>query len=229
MISSCQKELNFDDTLTGQSKGSLKKDTTDCYPSTVQGEYIVDSALNSTNFIDLQVNVTTTGYYVIYSDTVNGYYFRGNGTFGNVGLNSVRLYGYGTPEHSQPDPFIIRYDTSLCIVDVDVTTTGIQAVYTFGGAGGTCSNVSLGGTYTMGTALNSTNTAQVDLQISTPGNYSITTTQVNGVIFSATGEFLDTTPSTVTLTGSGTPVASGTFNFPLLGNGTSCAFSVTFQ
>lgn len=229
LITSCQKELEFDDLGTGVSAGSLKKDTTfDCFPVSVNGQYTTDSALTNDNFIDVQVNITVPGTYTIQSDTVNGYSFRGTGTLGAPGINTVRLYGTGTPILPNTDPFIISYDTSFCVVDVNVDPSGVDAVYTLTGAGGTCTGAIVNGTYMTGVALDATNMAQLALQITTPGNYSITTTQINGVMFSASGTFTDTTPQSVILTGQGVPVASGPFTFPVLGNGTSCAFSVTF-
>jgi len=229
LIVSCQKELNFDDLGSGTSVGTLKKDTTfDCFPVSVNGQYTTDSALTADNFIDVQVNISVTGAYTIQSDTVNGYSFKGTGILGAPGINTVRLYGTGTPILPTLDPFIIRYDTSFCFVDVNVDPSGVDAVYTFTGAGASCTSPVFSGVYMAGTPLDATNTVQVALQITTPGNYSITTTQINGVIFSASGTFTDTTPQSVILTGQGVPVASGPFTFPLLGNGTSCAFSLTF-
>lgn len=228
LITSCQKELNFDDT-SGASSGSLKKDTSDCLPSTVHGEYITGSLLTADNYIEVQVNVNVTGTYTIQSDTVNGYTFRDSGRFGNPGLNTVRLYGTGKPILPGLHSFIIRYDTSICIIDVNAVAAGADAEYTFAGAGATCTGTVLGGTYMQDVALSAANTATVSLQITMPGNYFITTTSVNGVIFSASGTFTDISQTTVVLTAQGTPAASGTFNYALLGNGTGCAFSVTFD
>lgn len=228
LITSCQKELNFEDTI-GTSSGSLKKDSSDCLPSAVAGQYITDSALSGSNYIDVQVDVRFPGSYVIYSDTSNGFSFRDSGNFGTPGLNTVRLLGTGTPLLPGTHSFIIRYDTSVCIIDVEVQPAGANAVYTFAGAGGTCTGAVLSGTYMEGLPLTANNTAVVSIDITAIGNYSISSTQVNGVTFTATGVFNDTAQTTVTLTAQGTPLAAGTFNFALLGNGSSCAFSVTFD
>ena len=86
VLCSCQKELNFEE-VSGTAIGGLKYDTAshDCYPITVNGQYVVDSALDSDNFIDVQVNISATGNYSIHSDTTNGYFFSGTGYVGNIG------------------------------------------------------------------------------------------------------------------------------------------------
>jgi hypothetical protein len=64
ILCSCQKELNFEE-INGTAIGGLNYDTAthECYPSTVNGQYVVDSVLDSDNFIDIQVNITATGEY----------------------------------------------------------------------------------------------------------------------------------------------------------------------
>jgi hypothetical protein len=229
IISSCQKELNWD--LNAQSQGTLKADTltSECLPSSVHGVYQNDSTLTNDNYIDVQVNVTSAGIYSINSDTVNGYSFHGNGTFGQTGINTVRLYGSGTPQLPGMNTFIISYNNSYCIIDVEVVAQNgtPNAVYTLGGAGATCTGAVASGTYMQGLVLTSSNTVSVNVSVSTAGQYTMNTNTVNGVSFSASGLFaLGTTG--VTLTGTGTPQAAGTFNYALTGAGSTCSYSVTF-
>jgi len=225
---SCQKELNFD--LNGISKGTLKADSaTNCLPSTVNGVYKADSTLGAENYIDVQVDVDLTGAYIISSDTVNGYVFKGTGNFGNTGLNTVRLYGSGKPLLQGVNTFIVRYDSSFCLIDVNVIAGNAppDAVYTFGGAGGTCTGSSSSGTYMASLPTTATNTVTVSVTVTSPGAYSISTTALNGVSFSGTGTFT-TASTTATLTATGTPLAAGTFNYPVTGSGSTCSFSVTY-
>ena len=212
LIISCQKELNFD--LNGVSVGTLKDSLLQCNPSTVNGVYKVDSILGIENYIDVQVDVDVTGTYTVVSDTVNGYSFKCTGTFGNVGLNTVRIYGSGKPVLEGVNTFIVSYDSSFCLIDVNVIAgnTPPDAVYTLGGAGGTCTGSSLSGTYMEGLPLTPLNTATVAITVTTPGAYDISTTSLNGVSFSATGT-LALGNTSITLTGTGTPLAAGTFNF----------------
>jgi hypothetical protein len=228
-FSSCQKELYFD--LGGIATGVLKTDSAglECLPSTVYGTYQADSALGIGNYMDVQVDVSQVGSYTITSDTINGIYFIGTGTFGNAGLNTVRLYGAGVPQFEGITTFIITFGTSSCLVDVEILsgTTNANAVFTFGDAAGNCTGVNTSGTYMEGLAMNAANTARVDINVTSPGTYSITTPSVNGVQFTATGT-LGLANTTVLLTATGTPLASGTFVYPVTGAGNSCSFSVTY-
>jgi hypothetical protein len=51
----------------------------------------------------------------------------------------------------------------------------------------------------------------VSVNIISPGNYTISTQQINGISFLASGTFTTTGIQSVQLNGSGTPIASGTF------------------
>lgn len=231
ILNSCQKELNFD--YTAQSNGTLKSDagSGDCLPITIHGDYQSDSALINSNYIDVQVDVTSLGQYEIYSDTINGYFFRGTGRFGMRGLNTVRLYGFGRPSRVGVDAFTIHYknNTSSCVADIEVVPRIAinNAVYSLGGAGGSCSGAILNGTYVQGLALASNNTLVLNITLTSPGAYSISTPTINGVTFSGSG-FLSAGATTVTLFGTGTPLSSGIYYFPVTGAGSSCNFSVSF-
>lgn len=126
-IVSCQKEKSFEQGKL--SSGSLQDSVGDCLSKTVSGNYIAAKTLTDSNFIDVDVNVTQTGRYTIYTDTVNGYFFRAAGTFSKAGLNTVRLKGSGTPGIAGTDDFFIYYDSSFC----DLSVTVVDA----SGGGGT--------------------------------------------------------------------------------------------
>src|SRR5688572_21292967 len=81
-ITSCQKELSFENGGT-PSEGTLQSDLTgECLPKTVEGIYEAGTPLvGTTNYIDVEVNVITPGSYTIYSDTLNGIFFRATGVF----------------------------------------------------------------------------------------------------------------------------------------------------
>ena len=91
-FTACQKEVSYE-TGSTPSAGSLQSDVAgDCLPKTLAGVYEEAKPLDpSTNFLDVQVNVTKAGSYTIYTDTLNGTYFRATGTFASAGTNTVRL------------------------------------------------------------------------------------------------------------------------------------------
>lgn len=128
LLFSCQKELSYE---TGQkSKGSLQSSAGDCLPKTVNGTYTAGTALTDSNTIDVTVNVTQTGTYTIYTDTLNGYYFKAVSSFATSGSNTVHLKGYGKPLAPGTNTFTVTYDTSFCTVSVTVGGTGTGPVST---------------------------------------------------------------------------------------------------
>lgn len=224
---SCQKELSF--TTSGVSEGTLKIDGIgDCLPATINGIYKVDTVLNNTNYIDVQVNVTVIGTYGIKSDTVNGYSFKGSGTLGVGGVNTVRLYGSGKPIVSGLNVFTIRYGSSICTIDINVIGTGTNvSVFTLGGTPGTCSGVIVNGTYTAGVALSASNSVTLTVNVTIPGTYALGAASVNGMLFANTGVFTGIGVQTVTLNGLGTPQNAGIFNVVATNIVSTCTFSIT--
>jgi hypothetical protein len=64
LLIGCQKEVTFENS-GGSSKGSLQSVSGDCFPKTVNGVYNANTALNATNTLTVQVNVTVPGTYVV--------------------------------------------------------------------------------------------------------------------------------------------------------------------
>lgn len=122
LIVSCQKEKSFE--LGNPSKGSLQDSLGDCLSKAVAGNYIAAKPLIDSNYIDVTVNVTQPGRYTVYTDTVNGYYFRATGNFASAGPATVRMQGIGTPSVVGSDDFIIFYDSTYCTVTVTVLPAG---------------------------------------------------------------------------------------------------------
>jgi hypothetical protein len=78
--------------ITIRAAGSLAKDSNgNCLPVLINGNYVADSTVSDENFITVDVNVTSPGSYVIYTDTLNGYSFKALGNFTNTGINKVKL------------------------------------------------------------------------------------------------------------------------------------------
>jgi hypothetical protein len=224
----CLKEHSLENG-SSPSEGTLQDDGTgDCLPKTVAGAYVAGTALvSTTNYIEVQVDVTTVGSYTIYTDTVNGMYFRGSGFFTITGLNTVRLSGYGTPLLPAISNFVISYGTSGCTIAV--TVSGSLAVFTLDGAPGGCMGAAVAGTYTAGTLLTSANTVTINVNVITAGAYNISTAISNGIIFNGWGIFTVTGNQAIVLSAAGsTPVtASTTTSIPVTTPGSACNFNVT--
>jgi hypothetical protein len=99
-----------------------------------------------------------------------------------------------------------------------------SAVYTFGGGGGNCTSAVVNGTYEVGVPLDASNTVVVQVNVTTAGTYNVSTISLNGISFTGTGTFSAAGIQFMTLTGSGTPLANGTFSY-IPGNA-GCIFSV---
>lgn len=224
-FSACQKELYFD--YSGSSDGSLLAELSfECKGDSIHGNYYKDSSLSAENYIDVIADVTIVGQYQIFSDTVNGIYFRGDGVFQSLGLNTVRLRGYGTPINSGFTQFKILYNSTYCHTAVFVENIiSDNAVIDFQGQPNTCSGAVLNGTSMQGLSFSSNNTATINISVVTPGNYSITTPMVNGVSYTASG-YANLGDNTIVLTGSGTPTLSGIYNYPVVFGNNTCTFSV---
>ncbi len=210
---------------TISSSGVLGDSSGNCKPVTVNGSYIPGTALTAANYVQVQITVAKVGAYSITSDTLNGVSFSKIGTFTSTGSQTVTLNGVGTPVIAGEQAFVIKYGNSQCSFKVNF---GPPATGTLGGGGGTCTPFAVAGNYQEAIPLNSSNTVQLQVSIIAPGTYDIVTNTVNGVSFSASGNFPSTGPQTVTLTGTGTPLASGAQNFSVTFGPGTCSFSITF-
>ncbi len=230
LMIACQKELSNEKGKGTPSDGSLQSGTTgDCLGSVVNGTYKKDTVLNSTNYVDVKVDVNTAGSYVVSSDTLNGFYFRAAGTFSATGTNTVRLQGNGKPVAAGTNIFTVTYDSTQCTFSVTTLPGGGggTSVFTLAGTPGNCTPGTVAGIYSAGTALNNTNTVTIQVDVTTVGTYSIVTSTVGGMTFSASGTFAATGTQNITLIGSGTPTSAGTFTFPITAGSSNCSFGVT--
>lgn len=97
------------------------------------------------------------------------------------------------------------------------------------GTGSACLETSLYGLYQLGTALDSSNKVQLEVSVIDLGGWSVITDTVNGYSFAGNGIFFSGGAQTITLYGSGTPLAGQTDQFTATGSnaGGACVFSVT--
>lgn len=228
LMNSCQKEFSLENS-NNPSQGSLQDDGTgNCLPETVVGAYIATTSLiPDSNKIQVTVNVTKTGSYTIYSDTLNGYYFKGTGVFTTLGVTQVTLKGNGTPLASGVNNFLVTYDSTACSIPVSVLPAGTgPSSFTLAGTPGNCTGAIVNGTYATGVALGVNNTVTITVNVATIGTYNISTT-FQGMTFSGSGAFTTTGVQTVTLNGSGTPTTGGANTVPITAGSSSCNFQVT--
>ena len=225
---------NFSITVFGAGGGfgtalyTLGGSPGNCSVSSINGNYITGLPMAASNRVEMTVNVNAAGTYIINTPTVNGVNFSVNKTFINPGIQNIFLDATGTPLVGNTFNYLVTNGATNCDFSITYATVIVNATFVLNGAGGNCTGASLTGTYTAGTALTASNTAVINVNVTSPGNYAIATTTVNGISFSASGTFNSYGPQQVTLTGTGTPTMAGPFNYPLSGGGGSpCMFSVT--
>jgi hypothetical protein len=207
------------------SSGVLGDSSGNCKPVTLSGTYTQGVALIGANTVQVQVTVAAAGTYSITSNTVNGVTFSNTGTFTSTGVQNVILNGSGTPLSSGVQNFTISYGNSQCAFKINF---GTAATGTLGGGGGSCTPFTIAGTYQQGIQLNASNTVQIQVTVTAPGSYNITTDTVNNVSFSNSGTFTSTGVQIITLIGSGTPLNAGAQNFAVTFGASTCNFSITF-
>jgi hypothetical protein len=127
---SCQKEYSLEQQATvGVAKGSLKDSLGNCLPDSVHGTFYNGvTPGGDTAFVEIQVNVDSTGNYRIYTDLQNGFMFADSGFFNATGTQTVRLKPIGTPILNISTNFTITFDTTACGFAVNVqdsTGTGL--------------------------------------------------------------------------------------------------------
>ena len=114
ILFSCQKEYSFegDSNNFGVSTGTLKDSSGNCQRIVVNGIYSMDTLLNSTNFLTAQINFTSTGKWLVYSDTVNGVWFIDSGYTVLTGNQTIKIRGYGRPILPIDANFTLFYKSS---------------------------------------------------------------------------------------------------------------------
>lgn len=116
----------------------------------------------------------------------------------------------------------------LNFADSNTNTPGSSngtAKYSYAGGTGTCAAAVFSGAYNKGTIVNSLNTVTVKVNVDSIGTYTLATANINGIIFSARGNFTATGEQAIILKAAGTPVASGSFNYTPGASG--CSFTIT--
>ena len=187
--------------------------TVECNLITVEGEYMIGQVLRDTHKMILEVNVASTGYWSIATNTINGYSFRGSGMFDAPGVQQIVLLGTGTPLAAGTNRFGLTTNsdtaTRTSCDNIEVTVKPIR--YTVD-----CAGVSFTGVYKQDEPVTASHTAKLSVNITATGETLIKTNTVNGVYFTSGPLSFDQLGAReVVLTAVGTPQASGTHQYVL--------------
>lgn len=226
-LTTCSFAITVFDSGLGTSLYTLGGSPGNCSISSINGNYLTGQVMTPANTVEMTVNVTGTGTYIIAGTAINGVSFGATGVFTNPGIQNIFLKATGTPSVAGSFNYPVTNATTTCNFSINYTTTVTNASFALSGSPGNCAGAMVNGTYTAGTALTASNTILLNVNVLSPGIYSMATTSVNGISFSANGTFNITGPQQIILNGTGTPTAAGIFNFPVTGGGNTCSISVT--
>lgn len=222
----CKKEYSFEGGATDKTAtGSLRSTSGNCHTAIVNGVYKQDSALDNTNSVVITVHFTSPGQYKIFTDTQNGFYFQDSSYITDTGYIQVTLKAKGKPAVAQTTNFSVVFDTSTCSFSVPVIGA-TPATYTLAGSPNACANFIVKGSYNVGQVLSSLNTVALQVNVTSIGSYSISTSAVNGMTFSASGNFTNTGLQQVLLQAVGRPQVAGNNVIPVSVGSSTCNFTI---
>jgi len=183
--SQCKFNVTVTATVAGGAVFTLGGSPGTCSGVLLGGTFMTGIAMTAANTAQMIVNVTTIGSYSVSTTTVNGVSFAASGNFTATGVQNINLTATGTPAAAGAFNYPVTSGSSNCTFSVTYLPSGPPAVYTLAGDPGVCTPATVNGTYTVGTALNSSNTIGIQVNVTTAGYYSINTNTVGGMKFTA--------------------------------------------
>jgi hypothetical protein len=228
----CQKEYSYEGgPVSGTSSGTALYTFVGagaaCSGAMIHGNYYAGIALDATNTVQLQVDVTVIGTYNLSTLTVNGIKFSGSGNFSLTGIQTISLTGTGSPAAEGSYIFHTPATSNCSFIIVVAKAPVVQANFILSGAPDACNTASVKGNYFSGVDLTASNTVTIEVDVSSAGAYTIKTDTIDGFSFSASGNFINTGVQMVTLTGSGTPDIPRNLTFTPRSRSSGCTFPVT--
>ena len=166
----------------------------------------------------ITANVTSVGTYSIRTNTVNGVYYTGSGTFSGTGNQPVVLTAVGTPLLVGTNNYTLN-GTPSCSFSVstrDGSSNGTAQV-----SGYNCSGADAG-SLTVGIPVSGVSRT-ITANVVAAGTYNISITNA-GITFAASGTFAGTGNQPIILTATGTPTHAGTQTFAINLTG-GCSFN----
>lgn len=114
-IVACEKETSIDGNGNiNFATGSLLDSAGNCQNIAVNGKYGKDTVLTAFHNVVAQVTFTTTGNFVIYTDTVNGIYFYAKGYAYTVGTQPITISGFGKCFADTTATYTLHLANSTC-------------------------------------------------------------------------------------------------------------------
>jgi len=148
--------------------------------------------------------------------------------FNNKGLLPPRLTTAQRNAIENPAEGLTIYNTDIkCLEFYAGTGNGWYCPCSISLGTINCESIVVNGEYEVGVPLAASNSVSISITPTRAGAYNITSNTVNGFQFSKSGTFANTLTQTVTLNGSGTPLAAGTTAITVSYGASSCTFTTT--
>ena len=175
---------------------------------------------------EVDFGLATVSKSLFQSDLISGE-FTVNIT--NITSNTVSGTFSGTADDSTGAAVQVVQGNFASTIDLTNNVSGGSSVGTLGTTAGACTPATVSGTYTQNVTMGAGNTVQIEVNVTTPGTYSITTDNVNGVIFSGSGNFTSTGIQSVILSGTGTPTGTGAKTYTITYGSNNCIFNIVYN
>lgn len=195
-----------------------------CTGSVVSGSYYKGTPLTSANTVTATVYVSSAGSFNVSTNSVHGIAFAATGNFTDTGFQSIILTGSGIPDTTGTLTIAVP-GAQGCFFTIDVTIEP-PAGFILSGEPDDCESPLIGGDYIVGTQMRSTDTMRINVLVTSPGDYSVSTDTVDGISFAAAGRFTAAGNQTITLLATGTPNEAGIQYFRLTAGASQCSFTV---
>jgi len=223
VFSKCIKEYSYEGGK-GTSGYIFVGSPDSCTNPVISGNYYAGDTLDERNTITLLVDVIRPGTYLIQTNIADGITFSATGTFFDSGRQVLVLTGSGVPDTT--GDFIIQIPgTNGCYFTIMVREAP-KAVYTLAGEPQDCTNPIIKGEYVQNGGTTGLNTVTLNVSVTAPGTYNITTDTVDGISFSASGVFEATGDQQVVLEAAGDIGDIGFQELTVTAGASECSFIV---
>ena len=165
----CKKALSYETPggVNSIAKGTLQDSMGNCMVIIAKGTYQTSNSLTDSNYLLVTLNITSTGKYVVSSDSGNGFWFKDSGYVLNPGLQTVKVKGYGKPLLPVVTVKTVTFDSSSCQVSINCGQLPLATNTDY-----FPTTIGSSWTYFTGTNLNDYFTATVSNLYTTIGNYA---------------------------------------------------------
>lgn len=195
-----------------------------CMNSKLLGKYVATHLLDTSNKVEIMLNVLTAGSYDIKTQFINGYSFSASGLFETTGPHTITLTGEGWCENKGVNSFVVTSSASTCSFEVNVMSD--EAVFKLNTLAGKCMDYIVSGTFVKDIYLDTMSRVVISVDVTSPGRYNIHTLLINGYSFMAAGTFLSAGVQRLTLFAQGKPVYAGSDVFLVSAGSSNCTFEV---